>query len=103
MDKYLNQILIENYDDLDHDFDAFIVGSDQVWRYKYYPWFGNDIANVYLKFASPQSIKIAYAASFGADLWEYPKDKTEECKRLAQKFRAISVREKSGVKLCHDF
>ena len=103
VDKYLNQKLIENYDDLDHDFDAFIVGSDQVWRYKYYPWFGNDIANVYLKFASPQSIKIAYAASFGADLWEYPKDKTEECKRLAQKFRAISVREKSGVKLCHDF
>lgn len=103
VDRYLNQRLIENYDDLEHNFDAFIVGSDQVWRYKYYPWFGNDIANVYLKFASPQSIKIAYAASFGTDLWEYPQDKTEECKMLAQKFRAISVREKSGIKLCHDF
>ena len=103
VDKYLNQILIGNYDDLDNDFDAFVVGSDQVWRYKYYPWFGNDIANVYLKFASPQSKKIAYAASFGTDLWEYPKDKTKECKTLAQRFGAISVREKSGVKLCHDY
>lgn len=103
VDRYMHQKLLNSYEELEQDFDAFIVGSDQVWRYKYFPWFGNDIANVYLKFASGKVRKIAYAASFGTDEWEYPVHKTEECKALAKLFDAISVREESGVKLCKSY
>ena len=43
------------------DFDAFVVGSDQVWRPMFYP---GKIENAYLDFAKDWDIKrIAYAAS----------------------------------------
>lgn len=80
------------------DFDAIIVGSDQIWRPLYY----QPIANAYLKFAKNwTSIKrVAYAASFGTDEWEYTQQETEECASLLKLFDAISIREKSGVELC---
>lgn len=79
--------------------DAVIVGSDQVWR----PGYNSKIEDMYLKFAEGLSIKrIAYAASFGVDCWEYTPKQSRECSRLAKKFDAISVREESGVKLCKD-
>lgn len=103
VDSHMHQILIDSYDNLTADYDAFVVGSDQVWRYKYGYMFDNDIANVYLKFAPNGVKRIAYAASFGIDEWEYPKNKTEECKHLAHLFDAISVRERSGVNLCQTY
>lgn len=85
----------------ERNFDAFIVGSDQVWRPRYSP----GILNFYLDFLddikSPAK-RIAYAASFGVDEWEYPSELTEKCKNLAQKFDAISVRENSAVDVCRD-
>lgn len=79
--------------------DVVIVGSDQVWRPKY----NYSIEDMYLKFAEGHPIKrIAYAASFGVDDWEYTPKQTSECSRLAKKFDAISVREESGVKLCKE-
>lgn len=79
--------------------DAVIVGSDQVWR----PKFVNGLENYYLKFAENLPIKrIAYAASFGVDNWEYTPKQTKVCSALAKKFNAISVREESGVKLCKE-
>lgn len=81
-------------------FDCLIVGSDQVWRPKY----NRRIEDMYLKFAENFSIKrVAYAASFGVDSWEYTPKQTRECCRLAKKFDAISVREVSGIKLCKDY
>lgn len=81
-----------------HSFDAFIVGSDQVWR----PAMSPNIFNFFLDFiADKDDVKrIAYAASFGVDYWEYTDAQTKVCSMLAQKFNAISVREKSGVVLC---
>lgn len=80
--------------------DAIIVGSDQVWRPKY----NYKIEDMYLKFAENLSIKrIAYAASFGVNDWEYTPKQTKACSSLAQKFDAISVREESGVKLCKEY
>lgn len=80
--------------------DAIIVGSDQVWR----PKFNDCIQNMYLDFVKDLGIKrIAYAASFGTDEWEYTEEQTTTCKSLAQKFDAISVREKSGVDLCKKY
>ena len=79
--------------------DVVIVGSDQVWRPKY----NYRIEDMFLKFAEKMPIKrIAYAASFGVDDWEYSPKQTKTCSVLAKKFDAISVREESGVKLCKE-
>ena len=80
-----------------NNFDAYIVGSDQVWRPKYSP----NIIDYYLGFlGDKKSVKrIAYSASFGVENWEYSKEETRTCKDLANKFDAISVREDSAVYL----
>ena len=82
-------------------FNAIIVGSDQVWRPIY---FGEDhVDDAFLAFARSWNIKrIAYAASFGVDKWEYSPLQTETCKSLLHNFDAVSVREESGVKLCRE-
>lgn len=82
---------------------AFIVGSDQVWRASY----GRSIESApfyFLNFASQQQrrLSIAYAASFGSDEWEGTPEETEECKRLVQEFKVVSVREHSGVRICRE-
>lgn len=85
----------------DSNFDAVIVGSDQVWRPRYSP----AIANFFLDFTHdlPRKPKrIAYAASFGVDYSEYDSDLRERCKNLAQHFDMISLREVSGLALCRE-
>lgn len=81
-----------------HAFDAYIVGSDQVWRLTYSPC----ITNYFLDFIdrTPSVKRIAYAASFGVDHWHFSAKETQKCKQLAQQFDAISVREDTGVDLC---
>lgn len=80
--------------------DALLVGSDQVWRAKYN---GDHLEDMYLRFAEGLQLKrVAYAASFGIDQWEYSDEQTQVCARLAQQMDAISVREPSAVALCKD-
>lgn len=83
---------------LSDNYEAYVVGSDQVWRPCYTPYIGN----YYLDFVEDQSNagKIVYAASFGTDDWEYTPEETEVCAMLARKFQAISVREQSAVAIC---
>ncbi|WP_308552672.1 polysaccharide pyruvyl transferase family protein [uncultured Mediterranea sp.] len=98
--KYIHLKQYDTFSDIQpSEYDAFVVGSDQVWRPKY---FGiKQIENAYLKFTEGWNIKrLAYAASFGTDNWEYTPRQTEECSRLVKLFNAISVREDSGVGLC---
>lgn len=81
----------------------FIVGSDQVWRGQYaremesLPFF-------FLDFATQEQRRrsIAYAASFGSDEWEGTPEETAECARLIKEFKAVSVREHSGIRLCRE-
>lgn len=82
-------------------FDCYIVGSDQVWR----PCYSPCITDFFLKSVpdDSQAIRIAYAASFGTSDWEFSEEDTLECARLAKLFDKISVREKSGVKLCEEY
>ncbi len=99
-----NNIARLNYKDFYHihetDFNCFVVGSDQVWRPKY----SFDLYNSYLKFAKRWSVlRIAYAVSFGTDVWEYSKKQTKVCRKLIEKFNSVSVREASGVKLCGEY
>ncbi len=87
---------------IQNHFDAFVVGSDQVWRPAYN--MGEMLYDMYLLFTEGQQvIRLSYAASFGVDIWEYSEEQTRICKELIRKFDAISVREKSGLKLCSDY
>lgn len=81
------------------NYDAIVVGSDQIWR----PAYSNPIENAFLSFLGDSKIKrISYAASFGVDYCEYSEDKLKVCSSLLKKFNAISVREYSGVELCRN-
>lgn len=86
---------------LNYKFDAYVVGSDQVWRPRYSPC----ITNYFFDFLSPQDKvkRIAYAASFGVDEWEFSEDETSKCKDLLKLFDSVSVREASGTHLCSKF
>lgn len=100
IDKYIHYLTPTSLNSINpKDFDAIVVGSDQIWRPKYY----SKIENAYLEFAENWDIKrIAYAASFGTDKWEYSLSQTEKCKGLVQKFNAVSVRESAAVNLCKE-
>ncbi|MDU7070558.1 polysaccharide pyruvyl transferase family protein [Campylobacter ureolyticus] len=78
-------------------FDACIVGSDQVFRPGYFKPFQNDFS---LGFLNDNVIKLSYAASFGGS--KYKGDKVNLHSRNLKKFKAISVREKSGIKVCKE-
>jgi len=77
-----------------HNFDAVIVGSDQVWRIDYVKAFVNEN---FLNFYKHNTKKISYAASFGNDKMD--EDYVSFIKDKLADFDAISVREKSGLEL----
>ena len=81
-----------------NSFDGFVVGSDQVWR----PNYGFDINLFFLSFLdkNDKAKRVAFAASFGTEKWEFTKEQTTTCASLARMFDNISVREQSGVELC---
>lgn len=87
------------------EYDIFVVGSDQVWRPRYFEYqYLADISNAYLSFSHSWNVKrIAYAPSFGVDNWEYTSVQTSECTKLLSRFKAVSVREVSGIELCRKF
>ena len=93
------------YSQIEHyGFDAYVVGSDQVWRPIYNE--GELLGNMYLDFAKdiPSIKRISYAASFGVDNWnEYNKYQTNQCQELINLFDAVSVREGSGVDICKKY
>lgn len=81
------------------NYDTYVVGSDQCWRPRYNAF----LSSMFLDFVKGEKTKrIAYAASFGTDQWEFTQEMTSICAPLAQKFDFVSVREDSGVKLCKD-
>ena len=84
-----------------YKFDAVIVGSDQVWRYRYFTDWVDDF---FCNFLEGTDIPhFSYAASMGTDEKEYSNNKIEICSKLLKGFRAISVREESSVKLLKDY
>ena len=101
INKYIKRRIVDDYSDIkETDFDVIVVGSDQVWRPKYF----HEIEHAYLDFTKGWDIKrIAYAASFGKDEWEYTGIQTKRCGDLLKHFNAVSVREDSGVALCREY
>lgn len=76
-------------------YDAFIVGSDQVWREDYSP----SITHFFLDFLSEgdKRPRIAYAASFGKPKNYISKENMPRCRELLHRFDAVSVREYEGL------
>lgn len=99
IENHVHRMTVKEYSDVSPgEFDAIVVGSDQIWRPEYF--FG-DIRDGYLAFARNWKLKrVAYAASFGSDEWEYSEEMTRDCAGLLKMFDAVSVRESSGVTLC---
>lgn len=79
-------------------FDAFVVGSDQVWR--------KTIANKYLKTMfldfvpkNQNVLRIAYGVSLGSDRNELSEKEIHYLADLYKLFNAVSVREESALRL----
>lgn len=113
IDQHTNRFLSENIRTTDflksekdfeelvrYKFEAYVVGSDQVWRPKYSPRLANHFLGFIDGTTNPK--RISYAASFGVDNWEFTTEQTAECRKLVAKFNAVSVREDSAVELCNE-
>lgn len=101
VDEYISPRLVKEFRDIkEGEYDAFVVGSDQVWR----PLYFRNIEDAFLRFAEGWDVKrVAYAASFGTDRLEYEYMQLEACEKLLEKFDAVSVREDSAVTMCEEW
>ncbi len=107
INKYLNIIRVNSLEELDgNDYDAVIVGSDQVWRKPFTDTLLTNKStsdNAFLAFTAKWNCKrIAYAVSIGVDYWEYNEEETRVLRKLIKKFDAVSVREDTAIQLIHD-
>lgn len=80
------------------NYEAVVVGSDQVWRPSFLP---HSYKNYFLyELAPSQNIRrISYAASLGVDHWVFTPSQEYIAKKWLAYFDAISVREYSSIKL----
>ena len=77
-------------------YDIYLTGSDQVWNPRYI----HDDLNFFWSFTPEDAIRISYAASFGTK--SVPDKYSEMYGRQLRRYRAISVREGSGVSVVKD-
>lgn len=75
-----------------NSYDAFVVGSDQVWRKSMTKGLG--LENYFFKFTKGHDLKrIAYSVSLGTTNGEWSKRDVRKIRRLYEKFDTVSVRE----------
>lgn len=105
--KYVNHTFSDPCSDLpknNADTDVWVVGSDQVWRPGWENCFGSK-AGYFLDFV-PESVvsrSVAYAASFGIEHYDYNNPELKKFgRKLLPQFKAISVREDSGISICRN-
>ena len=79
--------------------DVYITGSDQVWNSDFL-WSGIIDGPFYFDFLPNYCRRISYASSFGKN--KLNEKEVYYVKKYLEKYSAISVREKSGVKLLSD-
>lgn len=93
--KYIqltNQINKEDLEELNSEYDNFIVGSDQIWNPNFFD------ETYFLNFVSSNKKLISYAPSFGvSEILD--EEKKEKIKLLLKRFNSISVREEKGSKI----
>lgn len=83
------------------NYDAVVVGSDQVWREGMTHSIGCE--NFFLKFVPDNIKKIAYSVSMGTNKNEYSAKQTKKLAKLYARFDAVSVRELSALDLLRNF
>ena len=82
------------------DYNVFVVGSDQTWRWEYNRGM-TKLTNMFLDFTKGWKVKrIAYAASFGTNEWEGDAEITKTCRDAIKNFDLVTVRESSGTDIC---
>ncbi|MCH4001855.1 MAG: polysaccharide pyruvyl transferase family protein [Lacticaseibacillus paracasei] len=89
--RYNNVSDLKKFDDVA---DVYFVGSDQVWNSG---WNGGVIPAFYLSFIPNSRTKISFSSSFGRDTLS--KTEAVETRKYLQSFKALSVREPSGVEI----
>lgn len=83
-------------------YDAYIVGSDQVWRKSMTRAYG--LGTYFFDFLKDYSLKkIAYGVSLGSDQNELTPREIQKLKLFYNKFSAVSVRESSAVKMLQSY
>lgn len=93
-----------SYDELKSnppDLDAYIVGSDQVWNVNLYAVrerYQNLLNAFFLNFGDEKVKRLSYAASWGSS--SIGEKEMKDVQPLLKQFDYVSVREKSGVRLC---
>lgn len=104
IEEYIKTKYYSRLSEIDEkEYDAIVVGSDQIWRPIY---FNEDIKeNAFLYFTKDwtQCKRIAYAPSFGSEMWEYSPLETRRIKDMIGKFSYISVREETGKTMCKEY
>ena len=80
----------------EYQFDAYVVGSDQVWQDYYCPASFLDFVH------RPKVKRVTYAASCNHSSFLYNPVKVKECGELAKQFSGMSVREDYLVALCKE-
>lgn len=93
-EKYLNDEDLKNFKDFA---DIYFTGSDQVWNTG---WNKGVIPAMYLSFVPSDKPKYAYAASFGKS--KLSQEEIEQSKGYIEQYKAISVREESGLKILQE-
>lgn len=98
--KFSDVVLSDNRypSGLSERYDYFVVGSDQVWNAGFRIIY-EDIKNHLAFFAESQQ-RISYAASFGTD--KIAPGYEDVFKEELPKFKAVSVREISGVRIARE-
>jgi hypothetical protein len=83
------------------DADIYVVGSDQVWNFYNYnvKKCHNLIHAFFLDFGTAKIKRISYAASWGGK--HISSDLIREITPLLKRFNLVTVREKSGIEICH--
>lgn len=86
---------------IDGKYDAYIVGSDQVWRKS---MTSGQLANYYFDFLSDKTgLRIAYSVSFGNDILDYTKKDVHHLNTLYRQFNSVSTRELSGLNILNAY
>ena len=97
--KYLNltskkYLSLEDFNNFEDVADIYFSGSDQVWNTG---WNHGIIPPMYLSFLDDSKPRYSYSSSFGTSVLE--DEYIQETKKYLEKYKMISVREDSGVKI----
>ena len=78
-------------------FDAFLLGSDQMWNYHLSRPYQQ---SYFFDFVQDDKISVAYATSFGKDQYIGPDEEKTVTKSNLKRFHAISVRDDFSKRIC---